>query len=392
MLRVLKNRSLIRVFAIMFFSMTASTASSSALMPFAINLGATAVQLGLISLVSGIFSTLLYLPLGMLSDRVGRKPFILIPEIVACLSDLGRALATEPWHLIALSALGGLHGIESSGLVATIGDVAEPQDRPDALGTLYLASSFGMLAGPSAASLLSLFFPLRSLFLFTAALRIFNLLATPGIKGLKKPERGNYAASVKRLFTRRNMLVSLDMRLAHGFFEAVRRTYVPLLAKQVLGLPDPLIISLSVFESFPRIGVRLFIGKLIRTVKSKILVAFTYSLEAAAALLLPFSGSFFHLAAFAFIAGLVNGVESPISALLVTDASTLADRGVATSTLYLALSSGSLAPLVTIPIVEFYDNIAAAFPVASILPLTAVFAAIKVMEPLSTERKEKASS
>ena len=383
--RVLKNKPLVLVCSIQFFSMLTGSMSRAVLMQFALDMEASIVEVGLISLLSGIINTICQVPFGILSDRIGRKVLILFSESVNCLTILARGLSTTPLHLLIISPFGGLGGVETPGLVAAVGDLTEPSDRPDALSSFFIFSSVGLLIGPAAAGLLILFMPIRIVFFISAMIHVLDIILVFLIKGLKKPSGTGYKKDVVRVLKKKNMLVALDMRLSQGFFDSIRRTYIPIFAKQELGVSNALIAFLGSFEGISRIFIRFFMGKLIRKMTSKWLIVFIFSAEVAVGLLIPFSTGFHHLVIFACFAGLFHGIESPASALLVSDSSTPAERGFANSVLFLSMSSGSLAPIVTIPVsVEW--GLTSVFPIAAVLPALAALVTIKLMEPLSIER------
>ena len=74
MLRLLKNRSLILIYIIIFISIFTSTLSGGAvLVLYALELGATVTEITLINMLVGLFNTIFQLPLGIIADRVGRK-------------------------------------------------------------------------------------------------------------------------------------------------------------------------------------------------------------------------------------------------------------------------------------------------------------------------------
>ena len=105
-------------------------------------------------------------------------------------------------------------------------------------------------------------------------------------------------------------------------------------------------------------------------------------------MLIPFATDFTHLVILALVAGLLPGIIMPTSALLVADVSTKEDRGFANSVLYLAMSGGSLAPMISIAAVAVW-GLRSVFPIATILPMVTMIVIAKFMELLSTERRRK---
>ena len=70
--------------------------------------GLTNTQWGLIGTVISVISTLLTYPGGMLADRVGRKPCIVISRILSPLSTIGFTFSSNFWQMGVTRALGGV--------------------------------------------------------------------------------------------------------------------------------------------------------------------------------------------------------------------------------------------------------------------------------------------
>ncbi|MHA2428726.1 MAG: MFS transporter [Candidatus Hermodarchaeia archaeon] len=70
--------------------------------------GLTKTEWGVIGTVVSLISTVLTIPAGMLTDRIGRKPCIMISRILSPLSTLGFTFATNFWQLGAVRVVGGV--------------------------------------------------------------------------------------------------------------------------------------------------------------------------------------------------------------------------------------------------------------------------------------------
>ncbi len=81
---------------------------------YALDLGATILQVNLITAIWSAMGIFLQIPFGILSDRFGRKRMLLIPQTMTLLGTTLRALATDPNHRIAASVVGGFAGGASS--------------------------------------------------------------------------------------------------------------------------------------------------------------------------------------------------------------------------------------------------------------------------------------
>jgi multidrug resistance protein len=110
--------------------------------------GATALQL---SILGAIFSVLqfFFTPLwGSLSDRLGRRPIILISLAGSTISYLIFGLAPNYTWLLVARAFGGLFAANISAAQAYIADVTPPKDRAKGMGLIGAAFGIGFTLGP----------------------------------------------------------------------------------------------------------------------------------------------------------------------------------------------------------------------------------------------------
>jgi DHA1 family multidrug resistance protein-like MFS transporter len=122
------------------------------LFPFYIEkMGASGSHLGLLISTSA-FLELLFSPIwGSVSDRVGRKPILLLGLLGYSLSSLLFGLSTELWMLFASRALSGvLSSATSSTALAYISDSTSERDRGGGMGVLGAAIGLGLILGPAA--------------------------------------------------------------------------------------------------------------------------------------------------------------------------------------------------------------------------------------------------
>ena len=120
------------------------------LMPFYIDkLGASGKQLGLLTATYSVMQ-FLFAPLwGSLSDRIGRKPVLMLGILGNGLFLLLFGLASELWMLFLARALAGiLASATSPATMAYISDSTSRQARSGAMGKLGAAMGLGMILGP----------------------------------------------------------------------------------------------------------------------------------------------------------------------------------------------------------------------------------------------------
>ncbi|HEY1867541.1 MAG TPA: MFS transporter, partial [Candidatus Cybelea sp.] len=87
--------------------------------------------------------------LGMLSDRIGRRPVILISNAVTVVDYAIMALAPNLWWLFGGRVLSGIATANMSTASAYIADVTPPEKRAAAFGMIGSAFGLGFVLGPA---------------------------------------------------------------------------------------------------------------------------------------------------------------------------------------------------------------------------------------------------
>jgi DHA1 family multidrug resistance protein-like MFS transporter len=120
------------------------------ILPFYIeNMGAGGTELGLLT-ASYAVMRLIFGPIwGGLSDRVGRKPILLIGITGYVITMVWFGLATELWMLFAARILSGiLSSATAPTTMAYIGDSTPEDERGGGMGLLGAAAGIGTIFGP----------------------------------------------------------------------------------------------------------------------------------------------------------------------------------------------------------------------------------------------------
>lgn len=124
------------------------------------------------SLAQMVFSPLL----GHLSDRVGRKPVIVVSLVGTAVGSLMTGAAGSLWMLFLGRAIDGASGGSLSVAQAAVTDIAPESQRPGLLGMLGAAFGVGFVLGPAIGGMASLGGP-HVPFYVAAALAAVNAVA-----------------------------------------------------------------------------------------------------------------------------------------------------------------------------------------------------------------------
>ncbi len=116
---------------------------------YAEQFGATPAVIGIL-VASFSMAQLVFAPIwGRLSDRIGRKPVLLISLFGTAIGSLLTGVAGGLALLFIGRIIDGASGASVSVAQASVADVAEPQDRARLMGLLGAAFGVGFVAGPA---------------------------------------------------------------------------------------------------------------------------------------------------------------------------------------------------------------------------------------------------
>lgn len=181
-------------------------------------LGAGGTELGLL-VASYAVMRLIFGPIwGSLSDRVGRKPIMMIGVFGYGITMVGFGLATELWMMFAARILSGiLSSATSPTTMAYIGDSTTENDRSRGMGILGAAGGLGTIFGPALGGMLA-DFGLSVPFFFAAGMSLLSVILIAAFLPESRPAADRIEHQVGKL--------ALDVR---GWGQALFSPIGPLL-------------------------------------------------------------------------------------------------------------------------------------------------------------------
>ncbi len=123
---------------------------------YAEEMGASPTQLGFLMAVYS-FMQLLFAPMwGRISDRIGRKPVMMIGILGLALSFFLMAISTQLWMLFAARIIGGfLSSANMPTVMAYVADITTEEDRGKGMGIVGAAIGLGFIFGPAIGGIFS---------------------------------------------------------------------------------------------------------------------------------------------------------------------------------------------------------------------------------------------
>lgn len=169
--------------------------------------GADSFQVGLLMAIYSAFQFLFSPFWGRISDRIGRRPVLLVSLFGAAVSHLVFGIAGSLTLLFVARAFAGLFGANISTAMAYIADVTGEKERSKGMGLIGAAFGLGFVCGPAIGGLIAVYNP-EYVALAAAAICFANfILAFFVLKESLSPEirarlkkRGSRMASLIRAF------------------------------------------------------------------------------------------------------------------------------------------------------------------------------------------------
>ena len=160
---------------------------------YAQRFGATATVTGLL-VASYSLAQLVFSPVwGRLSDRIGRKPVLVISLFGTAIGSLFTGIAGAIPLLFLGRIIDGASGGSVSVAQAAVSDVAAPADRARLMGLLGAAFGLGFVAGPAIAAIGALWGPHVPFFIAAAIAFVNALLAIRRLPETKPAALGERA-------------------------------------------------------------------------------------------------------------------------------------------------------------------------------------------------------
>jgi len=281
-----------------------------------------ATQMGVGGLVVGIIiasfnvsRTVFSQFVGRLSDRFGRKNFILLGLFLYALISFGYLYAHTPAALIAVRLA---HGFASLLVVpialALAGDIAPPDQLGAYMGTLNMAVMTGLGFGPSLSGFLQEQYGMDAAFycmgMSAVLIGLIIAIVLPPDKESGAVRRREGTASLKTIFTNRTMLAVIFMRFFAASGQGAVYTFLPIYAMQI-GMPESqlgIILSVNIFL------IALMqrpVGRWVDRSNPKYALIVGMFLSSITVFPMPFVDGFYLLLALNFLMGAANGFIFP---------------------------------------------------------------------------------
>ncbi len=150
LIRAARRPEILAICAVVFLADVTVSFIVPTLSLYAKSLGASLVLIGALSGFVNVVSTLVAIPIGLLSDQQGRKRVITAGMLCFALSSFLYTIVPNAYWLFPVRIIAGLGGVAAFTIsTAYIGDIVRKEDRGPAIGLFSTAMGIGFTIGPA---------------------------------------------------------------------------------------------------------------------------------------------------------------------------------------------------------------------------------------------------
>jgi len=315
-----------RIFFVLFVALFVAMLGMGVIAPtmplYAKTVGATGIGLGLIYSAFSI-SRMVFMPMaGKLSDRRGRKIFIISGLVIYTLASLGYIWSSSVVQLVWIRLI---HGIGSAMIVpiaaAVIGDISPKGEEGSMMGNFNVALFLGFGTGPllggfvlDAVGMASVFYLMGGLSFVALLLVIFFLPEKVNNRIQKYPSISPFRTIWQHNIFKGVLIFRFSNAVARGSVTA----FLPVFAAKLGISPSKIGFLVSVNILLTAV-LQHFFGKLADRVSRSFLVVVGNIVVVVPLLVTPYAKSFSDLLFLGIIMGLGSGLAFPAAAALATE-------------------------------------------------------------------------
>lgn len=355
------NGNVLLAICLFVFMFSLGSGIASPIVPlYSSSLGASYIQIGIIGTAYGLVYAIGAVPLGRMSDKLGRKAIMVLSAALCAFAAASYSMATTVNHIMLIRAIEGLAWAAFwPSMEALTADVSHVSAVGRTMGFSTASYGAGFALGALMAGTLASFFSYRYTFLFYLALSI--LAAVIGIATIHEPKMTDHQVSPSKTTFRSTGLrhrVNLLADLISMVYSIVLMTILTLLPVYAKGLGIE-VFSIGVLMMMlwvGRITGFLNAGRISDKMGRKLVLTPSLLGIAIGSFLLAASETWWTLVLAVIAIGLGLGALFPVSIALISDYVPSSQRGVAMGMFETASAVGqTIGPAVGGVLAERFD-------------------------------------
>lgn len=275
-------------------------------------------------------------PAGVLADRIGRRPLMIIGTAMIAICAFLNALADSFWLFLLYRFIQGIGAsMWMTSRTTLLADILKPEERGRVLGYFQSFQTIGQAAGPTIGGFIAAWYGAQANFYFYAGTGLISLVLTYVF--IKETESGK-AHSGELAFPKEQTLrllknkgfvfASLASAIAFFIVSGIRQDILPFYAAEVAGLGPAEIGMILSAATLANLFLTIPIGYGIDLIGRKPIVVFGLVASGISMALFPQYTSFILLCGVALIMGVGTSGMQQAPLAMATDATIGEPRGV----------------------------------------------------------------
>lgn len=268
------------------------------------------------------------IPVGILADRMGRKPIMIIGTVILAGCAFLNATASVFWIFLVYRFL---EGVGSSMWITSrqtlLADILKPEERGRVLSYFQAFMLVGAAAGPTVGGYVASVWDIRAPFYIYSVVGLISLVMTlifiretKGINGRHSGDSDVSFKVAKRILGNRNFLMACVTTFTLFFLTAgLRDLIIPLYTSNVLKLNTIAIGTILSFSTIVNIILTIPIGYMIDEYGRKSVILKSLYVTALASIVFAFTGDYWTAALAAVILGIGTSGAQQAPLAMATD-------------------------------------------------------------------------
>ena len=301
---------------------------------FAIDIGASMTFIGMMAAASSIVSIIVAIPIGIISDRRGRKPLILIGFVLRFFATVLYGIAFHPYQLLIATIIQSVGASASYvNFRAYIADTTEPSRLGQAVGFFSTAMGIGVTLGSLLGGFASALWGYQQSYFIASSFALMGaVLAMYGVKTIEPAESGSARAKIPSLSALYSIIRQPEifwlslMNIIDFTIMGLVMIYFPVYGKG-LGYSSETIGFLFFIRGLATTVIRIPVGLAISRVREPVLIISTLAIGIAGLVAFSFTDNYYTIIMLMIIQGVSFGGFLTASSTFLLKAAPQLERG-----------------------------------------------------------------
>ena len=280
------------------------------------------------------------LPVGMLADRLGRKPMMLVGTLILTITALLNANARSFWEFISYRVLQGAGAsMWMTSRTTLLADILRPEERGRIMGYFQTFMLVGTSAGPTIGGVVATIYGLQPTFYVYSLTGFITFLLTlifiqePRSLRQRHKEKSEFSLEAyKRLLSNRTYAMACLATFTIFFMTTgIRSTMIPIYSDKVLDLDAAQIGTILSYSTLMNLVLTIPVGYMLDYFGRKVMIVRSMIITAIASLILPMTGDYTQISLACLLLGIGTSGAQTGPLALATDSTINEPHGLSMS-------------------------------------------------------------